>query len=293
MHNVMTSLEPKIVGKKIVQAKVFEENLSEKGLIRLLRKQDPSQLTERALNSTITNIDRRAKYVIANLSTEDNTKYYILVHLGMAGAWLANKNLDNIPEKFRKHIHVEFLLEDDTKLVFSDIRRMGGITVYSEEEFLNLNSINNLGPEPFWEDASSTFLKNIRKKKWNEPSSKVDPLKRCIKVAIMDQSVVAGIGNIYACEALHRVGVDPTTPVWKLSDEKLLKIFEAARDLMAFSITVGGTSVSDYVDGNGMMGSFQNYLHVYAQHNCGTCGTEIVRIDLGRTTHFCPNCQKV
>lgn len=284
-------MEPKIVGKKIIEAKVNIENLSEKGLVRLLRKQNPEELVKRALNSTVSKVDRRAKYLVSNISN-NGKEYVILVHLGMAGAWLANNDLNNIPLKFRNHIHVDFLLDDGTHLVFSDIRRMGGITIYTKEEFESLSSIKGLGPEPFWENADIEFLSNIRKKKWNDRNSKVDPLKRCIKVAIMDQSVVAGIGNIYACEALHRTGINPTTPVWELTDDQLLKIFEAARDLMAYSITVGGSSISDYVDGNGMMGSFQDHLQVYGQSHCGKCNTPITRIDLGRTSHYCSNCQK-
>lgn len=282
VETVRISLEKRVVGKKIVKTEVFEEKISEKALIKLLRKQNKEDFITNTVDCQFKEINRRAKFLIAKVE-KDNTDYYVLVHLAMAGKWLYAEKLENLSDLNRKHILVQFTLDDGSFLVYSDYRRFGAISIHTEEEYLNMKSIHGLGPEPFWDGADQTFLTNVRSKKkyFDKP----------IKGVIMDQGVVAGVGNIYACESLKVLGINPYTATKDLTDDELIDLFHVAREMMLFSISVGGSSVNDYVDGDGMAGSFQDYLKVYGQLTC-ECGEEILREEIAsRTTHYCPTCQ--
>lgn len=277
------SLEKKIIGKTIVDTEVFHGKVSEKALKKMLRKQDMNDFIENTKGCVFLTAERRAKFLIAKVEKNEETKY-IVVHLAMSGKWLAADKLEDLSEKNQKHILVQFKLNDGSYLVYSDARRFGAISIYTEDEYLSLDSIHKLGPEPFWKDANKKFLENIRLKKYEN---------KAIKGELLNQGIVAGIGNIYACECLFVLGIHPEEKIKDLSDGELLDIFEVAKETMAFSIKVGGSSVNDYVNGDGMMGSFQNYLKVYRRSTC-ECGNEIKQIEVaGRTTHFCPECQKL
>ncbi|MDF2534851.1 MAG: hypothetical protein K0R18_1009 [Bacillales bacterium] len=277
------SLEKKIIGKTIVNAQVFAEKISDKALKKMLRRQDMNQFINNVVGCKFLTAERRAKFLMTKVEKNDQ-RFYIVVHLAMAGKWLAANKLEDLSEQNQKHNIVQFTLDDGSYLVYSDHRRFGAISIHTEAEYLQMDSIHGLGPEPFWDKADETFLENIRKKKFEG---------KAVKGEIMNQGVVAGIGNIYACEAIHVLGIHPEEKVKDLTDNELKDIFHVAKETMAFSITVGGSSVNDYVNGDGMTGSFQNYLKVYDQKTC-ECGEEIQRIDVaGRTTHFCPSCQKL
>lgn len=275
------SLEKKIIGKTIVDTQVFAEKISDKALIKMLRKQDMNQFIQNTIGCTFLTAERRAKFLMTKVE-KNGESFYIVVHLAMAGKWLTAEKLEDLSALNQKHIIVQFTLSDGSYLVYSDHRRFGAISIHKEMEYLAMESIHGLGPEPFWDNADEIFLRNIKKKKFED---------KAIKGEIMNQGVVAGIGNIYACEAIHVLGIHPEEKVKDLTDNELKDIFHVAKETMAFSITVGGSSVNDYVNGEGMMGSFQNYLKVYGRSICD-CGTAIQQIEVaGRTTHFCPKCQ--
>lgn len=279
----MLSLQPNIIGKTIVNTEVFEEKISEKALKKILRKQDKNKFIQDTIGCEFVTVERRAKFLISKVEKKGNP-YYILVHLAMAGKWLYADKLENLSALNQKHIIVQFTLSDGSYLVYSDHRRFGAISIHTEDEYLEMGNIHNLGPEPFWDNASNTYLNTLKTKKkfFDKP----------IKSVIMDQSVVAGVGNIYACESLWIMSINPNTKVKDLSDADLLDLFEVFKEMMLFSISVGGSSVNDYVDGNGMAGSFQNYLKVYGKEKC-ECGASIIKEEIGgRTTHYCSKCQK-
>lgn len=282
VESVRLSLEKRIIGKTIVNAKVFDEKVSEKALIKLLRKQNKDQFIQDVIDCKFLTAERRAKFLMTKVEKNEQT-HYIVVHLAMAGKWLYTDTLDSLSELNRKHILVQLELDDGSYLVYSDHRRFGAISIHTEEEYSNMKNIHGLGPEPFWENADTIFLNTIRsnKKFFDKP----------IKGVIMDQGVVAGVGNIYACEALWVMGIHPETKTKDLSDGELLDLFHTFKETMLFSISVGGSSVNDYVNGEGMTGSFQNYLKVYNKSKC-ECGIEILKIEIAsRTTHYCPQCQ--
>ncbi|MNC15502.1 Formamidopyrimidine-DNA glycosylase [compost metagenome] len=288
------SLAPNVEGKTIVKVEMnYTNGLSERAIKKMFHKQSFELIIERLMGAQISEILRRGKHlsgIIHNDNYED--ELYISVHLGMAGAWIFGKTEEDIIPKFRKHIHVKLTLNDGTILVYSDIRRQGGFSVYTAEEYRDIIAKRNLGPEPFSEDAMPIVLANVRHKKWSTMPKKGDLTKKSIKGALMDQSVMAGTGNIYACEALHKAKLHPKEFVKDLTDEEIVGVFSDSRDLMAFSISVGGTTFRDYVNGDGMMGGFQDYLKVYGKKNCGTCNNMIISEEVaGRTTHWCPICQ--
>lgn len=280
----MLSLRDKIIGKIIKEVVVFEEKLSEKALKKLLRKQSKEDFIEKSLNCEFVSLDRRAKFLIAK-ATKENTLFYIIVHLAMAGKWLFIRDLEDLSEVNKKHVLVQFKLDDGSYLVYSDYRRFGAISIHNENEYLNMKNIHNLGPEPFDEGADKIYLNTLRTKKkyFDKP----------IKGVIMDQNVVAGVGNIYACEALWVMNIHPNEKVKNLSDNELLDLFHVFKETMEFSISVGGSSVNDYVKGDGQKGNFQNYLKVYGKNEC-ECGHQIITDEIaGRTTHYCPSCQEL
>lgn len=285
VHTVMLSLKPKVINKKIISTEIY--------LDKIIKQQTVETFKERIINSTITNCDRRGKYIVVTLS-KNNIQYYLIIHLGMTGACFVTNNLNNLDEKYRKHTHAILNLDNGQKLIYTDIRRFGGLRVFTVEQYHQL--FKNMGPEPFWDNAEEEFLKRVKRKlyrtrKLKDGSKIKEPI--VIKEAILDQNNVAGIGNIYACESLLYSNVLPTKPVYELTDDKLREIFRNARDIMKFSISVGGSSISDYVDSDGNTGSMQNYLLVYGRKICGKCNSKVEKIEVaGRGTYYCPNCQK-
>ncbi|AEO93551.1 gp292 [Bacillus phage G] len=278
----MLSLQPKVIGKKINKVEVFEDKISDKALIKLLRKQPKLNFIETVTGCEFKDIERRAKFLISKIE-KMNTTYYIVVHLAMAGKWLYAKKLEDLNQMHRKHILVQFVLDDGSYLVYSDYRRFGSISVHTEDEYWRMKNIHGLGPEPFWEGADEIYLNTLRTKKkyFDKP----------IKGVIMDQGVVAGVGNIYACEALWVMGINPNEKVQDLSDSELLDIFHTFKETMLFSISLGGSSINDYVNADGLSGGFQEYLKVYDRKQC-ECGSNIEKEEVaGRTTHYCPKCQ--
>lgn len=294
VENVRLSVEPHVVGKKIIKVELdYNKALSENAIKKIFHKQSFDLLADRIENSYFSELNRRGKYlqgIIQNDKYED--ELYMVVHLGMAGAFIAAKDEESIIPKFRKHIHVKMTLEDGSILVFSDIRRHGGFSVYTTDEFVNIPSFKNLGPEPFRDDTMMIVLNTLRTKKWNEPTKRGNILRKSIKAALMDQSVMAGTGNIYACEALFETNTNPKKLVNELTDEELISIFSSSRDLMKLSISLGGTTFRDYVNGEGDQGGFQDKLKVYGKKECIVCNSKIISEEVaGRTTHWCPKCQ--
>lgn len=302
VQRVRMSLESKIIGKTVVKAEIL--------LDKIIKQQNPNTFLERIVGLTIEAADRRGKYLLFPMEKANEServmdalveggdgRYKMIIHLGMTGAVFAVKHLDEIMPEFKKHVHVILTLDDGTLMTYCDIRRFGGLRVFTNEEFANYGSIKDMGPEWTWDEAEEEFLKRVKKKthknkKQLDGSKLKEPIP--IKEAILNQNNIAGIGNIYACESLAYSGILPNKPVSDLNDKQLRTIFRMARDVMNFSVSVGGSSISDYVDGEGQRGRMQEYLISYGQKICGLCkDTEIVKTEVaGRGTFHCPKCQK-
>jgi formamidopyrimidine-DNA glycosylase len=216
---------------------------------------------------TVRTVRRRAKRIVVEL---DDGCFY--VHLGMTG----RLSVCNADAPVALHTHLILDLDDGRQLRFVDPRRFGGVFWMGATPHHD-----NVGPEPL-------TLTPARLGK------QLSATRRAVKVALLDQQLIAGIGNIYADEALHAAGIHPLTPGRDLSPEQIRTLNRAIKTTLRRAIRAGGSSIRDYVDANGASGSFQNRHAVYdrAGDPCRRCRTPIERIILGgRSTHFCPKCQ--
>jgi formamidopyrimidine-DNA glycosylase len=275
VETVRLTLDPLVRHQRITDIEITKP--------KMIRKQSESVFASRALQATFTQADRRGKFLILHLEKE-HIPYRMIIHLGMTGAVFCVSSAHEVPEKYRKHIHVTFSLANGMYFVFSDIRTFGGIRIFTDEEFgqKKLNaSILNMGPEVFDKNKISQFLTNLQKHE-----------HKGIKSILLDQNVIAGIGNIYDCEVLHICGIHPETKVTSLTSSQRESLFHETKKIFELSISLGGSSISDYVDAHGKKGSFQEHFRIYNQKNCRICGTESknVKID-GRSSFYCPVCQ--
>lgn len=243
----------------------------------------------------IKKIWRRAKNVIFDLSEN----YSLLVHQKMTGHLLAGKweQVNNIwkpvdkksllNDPYNRFLHVMFFFDNGLMMALSDARKFAKIELWKTEELLSSKEFNNLGPEPL--DKNFTF------EKFKEIFKDL-PAGRQVKKAIMDQSVIAGIGNIYASEALWTAKIHPEKNIAKLSNKELKFLYEAIIKVLQLGVKLGGESFSDYRKPDGSKGDFDTERKAYKRENqkCYRCGTKIKRIKVGqRSAFFCPACQKL
>lgn len=223
----------------------------------------------------IQTIQRRAKYILINF--KDDT---LISHLGMTGKWTYYHELDQKKFNPEKHDHLLIVFKSREVLVYSDPRRFGFIDVVSQDQLEKYFA--HIGIEPM-EQISESMIQKFKN------------LDRPIKTALMDQSFVVGIGNIYACEALFQSHVNPKKSCKKISVAGFKNIFKNVQSILSSAIEMGGSSISDYVDVQGAKGSFQNQFQVYGREGkaCTRCDTKIKRVvQAGRSTFYCPSCQK-
>jgi len=267
VETVRRTLEP-AVGATIVA--VWD---SGKGL-HMARK--PPRKKLRALaGATITRIHRHGKYLLL----ETDTPSTLLVHLGMTGRTLIVKS--GTPRA--KHTHVVVDL-GDRELRFVDARRFGQIDIVERGKESEHEGLAVLGPDGLFEPVSGEYLFEHSRKK-----------KATLKAFVLDQSVVAGVGNIYASEALFRAGVRPGRAARSLTRDECARLVKAIRAVLAMAIRFGGTTLRDYVGADGKPGYFRRKLYVYERGGepCRRCGTPIRQLVQGqRSTYYCPSCQR-
>jgi len=264
VETVRRSLAPFLTGATIAAVEVREPRLR-----RPVAADFASTLTGR----TIVGIARRGKYLHLHL---DDTRVW-LVHLGMTGQLV----VEDTKEAFLPHDHILVLLSTGRRLRYNDPRRFGLMAVGTGNEIATLTE---LGVEPLSRAFTSRYL-------WG----KVRLTRRTIKDVLMDQRVVAGIGNIYASELLFRAGVRPSCIAVTLSKLRTERIVKATKAVLREAIRHRGSSISDYRDGEGKQGGFQNRFRVYDREGepCPGCRTPIRRETRGgRSTFFCPTCQR-
>ncbi len=217
------------------------------------------------VGARIQTITRRGKFIVIELS-----RGYLLVHLGMTGKLLANGEVT-------KHTHVIFTL-DDGVLLYTDSRQFGRVEYAAELP----ERVAKLGPEPLLVPFD-VFYQALHARKAQ------------MKAILLNQRFVAGIGNIYADEALHRAGIHPLANSSKISKPRALLLYKAIQEVLHAAIAAKGSSISDYVDADGRKGSFQHEHLVYRRTGepCRTCGAPIRRtLVTQRGTHFCSKCQR-
>ena len=221
---------------------------------------------------------RRAKYILIRIQDsgvrsrgEKTLNPDLIIHLGMSGKIMVGR-----PQERKKHDHVVFELSNGDEMVFNDARRFGLVTISNERFF------SHLGPEPLDAGFDAKYFKKA-----------LSTRKGPIKIAIMDQELVVGVGNIYAAESLFRTGIDPRTPANKVT--KLAELIKNIRAVLTEAIESGGSTLRDYVRSSGDLGYFQHSHAVYGREKepCIKCKTPIEKITQGgRSTFYCPKCQK-
>ena len=282
VETVRLQLLRKVVGKTIGVIDVFHQKTVEHNVNFAAQLQD----------RTIEHIDRVGKLLIFSFAGESNL--FILAHLKMTGQFFFVDNNDTITgcghsltasdtrELPGRHTRVAFTFTDGSHLYFNDMR-LFGYTKIADAEMVAL-ARTGFGPEPIDSDFDSDwFVTTLRKK------------GSVVKAALLDQSFVAGLGNIYVDEALWRAKVRPTRRANTLTKAEAAAIAKAAGDVMNEAIKVGGTTFQHFVDTDGAIGNFTNYLQVFGKQNtpCPRCGTLITKTRCaGRGTHYCPGCQK-
>lgn len=263
---IKNNLAETIVNKKILEIQIYNENMI----------QYPTQdVFEDGLSEkTIKAVDRRGKYLIIHLSGEK----YLVMHLRMTGQIVVNDS-----KMHEKYLRACFKLTGGLYMYFYDKRKLGTVALLSKQELKEWKSLAELGPDPLQKDFSFIYFKNCLLNS-----------KRPVKNLLLDQKIIAGLGNIYADEALFGAGVNPFKSSQQLVVREMEALFFSIRMVLNEGIIFNGTSFSDYVDINGEKGSYQNELNVYqrAGDECTYCGEKIKRVKLaGRSTFFCPSCQ--
>ena len=224
----------------------------------------------------ITRLGRRGKYLLINLSGGG----VLVVHLRMTGRLVYARPEDPLP----RHTHVVFHLSDGNELRFADMRQFGRILLVQTRQLDQVKGLKDLGPEPLGHDFSREFLRRELKRK-----------RVRLKSLLLDQTFIAGLGNIYADEALHRSRIHPERIARTLSTREIANLYHSIIEVLQEGIANRGTSMRDYVDGDGREGNYQKLLRVYNREGepCGYCGTAITRIKVGgRSSYFCNACQK-
>jgi len=240
---------------------------------RQLRYKIPTQFTKNILAAgKIINVSRRAKYLIFEF---ENTN--MLNHLGMTGNWKIKPGT----YKIEKHDHIEFLLSNNKRLIYNDPRRFGWIEIIRDQDEYFFNKKH--GPEPLSKEFNTKYFLNALNSK-----------TASIKPVIMDQKVVLGVGNIYACESLFLSGIHPLKAAQSLKKDEAQALVKNIKKVLRAAIKAGGSTIKDFKQAGGESGYFQNKLYVYGQKSnpCKVCNTIIENIKItGRSSFFCSNCQ--
>ncbi len=251
-----------------------------------LRWPFPPNMADRLTGTTVTALRRRSKYILADLSSAET----LIIHLGMSGRMqISGDVLGSFHHDYpapAKHDHVVFDMANGARVTFNDARRFGamdlGDTATLEDHWL----IRDIGPEPLGNAFNEAYL-----------IAKFSGKNMPVKTALLDQKLVAGLGNIYVCEVLHRAGIDPRRKAGRLSKQRVASLIPLIRDVLTEAIAAGGSSLQDHRQTNGELGYFQHAFKAYDREgqSCTTSGCDGVIhriVQSGRSTFFCRQCQR-
>ena len=268
VETIRHTLKRFVVGKTIENVQVFWP--------KIIKQPDDVEAFKLLLHGqTIHDIKRKGKFLLFELDD-----YYLVSHLRMEGKYSVHPKVEAIP----KHTHVIFALSTGEELRYNDVRKFGTMHVLEKNQLFQEKPLNHLGPDPFDPEFTIDYF-----------SEKIKRTNRVIKAVLLDQTVVAGLGNIYVDETLFKAGVHPLKIANKLTKAEIAAIRKQATATLKDAVKQGGTTIRSYVNGQGEMGMFQQELNVYAQENtaCKNCGRTIIKMKVGgRGTHVCPGCQK-
>jgi formamidopyrimidine-DNA glycosylase len=238
-----------------------------------LRRAFPADLRQRLTGATVTGLGRRAKYGLIDTDRGDT----LVFHLGMSGRWRID------PAELGPHDHFLLETEEGRRLALNDARRFGSLDLVPTAALGEWEPFARMGPEPLSDAFSAGYL-----------AEALGGRSAPIKAMLLDQRIVAGLGNIYVCEALHMAGIAPSRAAGRISRPRLERLAAAIREVLFAAIEAGGSTLRDYARPSGELGYFSKQWRVYGREgdSCG-CGTVIRRrSDSGRSTFFCPRCQR-
>lgn len=277
VETVRRGLLPVMEGATITRADVNRPDL---------RWPFPPRMAERLTNVAVNALRRRSKYILADLSTGET----LLIHLGMSGRILISGDplgqFHHDHPAPEKHDHVVLHLDNGGRITFNDPRRFGAMDLMATDQAETHKLLASLGPEPLGNAFNEAYLIKVLK-----------PRRTPIKSALLDQRIVAGLGNIYVCEVLYRAGISPLRKAVNIGEKRLASLVPLIRDVLSEAIEAGGSSLKDYRQTDGELGYFQHAFRVYDREgeSCQTsdCTGKIVRtVQSGRSSFYCPTCQR-
>jgi len=280
VETVRRGLAPVLVGQRIVRLDLRRADL---------RFPFPDRFAERVRGARVTALDRRAKYLLARLDTGET----LIAHLGMSGRFtIVEADAALRPGDFHyagavnpTHTHVVVETEAGVLIEYNDPRRFGFMDLTATEGLDQSRHFRALGPEPLSDAFDAAALR-----------AAVSGSRQAIKTALLDQRVVAGLGNIYVCEALHWTGISPFRQAGRIAPRRLAALVASVRSVLEVAIAAGGSSLRDFAGAKGALGYFQHQFRVYDRQGapCPTpsCDGQIGRrMQAARSTFFCPICQ--
>ncbi len=280
VETVRGGLAPVLEGRRLARVEARRPDL---------RFPLPPNFVQVLTGATITRLSRRAKYLLATLDREDT----LVMHLGMSGRFEIARpegqerlgHFHYAPDPDPKHAHIVFETEAGDRVTYYDPRRFGYMALVNTATLQLHPWFAGLGPEPLSDDFDAALLQAAFKDRKQGP-----------KTLLLDQRIVAGLGNIYVCEALHRARISPFKPAGRVPRKKLEPLVVAIKDVLTEAIAAGGSTLRDYAQADGALGYFQHRFRVYDREgqpcpNDGCNGTIARKVQAGRSTFYCPVCQ--
>ena len=277
VETVRRGLSPAMEGHIITHAQVNRPDL---------RWPFPENMSDRLTGKRVLALRRRSKYILGDLDSGET----LLIHLGMSGRMLISGGplgqfVHDHPSP-EKHDHVVLDMDNGARITFNDPRRFGAMDLLATDRAETHPLLASIGPEPLGNSFDENYLAGALSKR-NTP----------MKSALLDQKTIAGLGNIYVCEALFRSKIHPTRPARRVSKERISRLVPIIRDVLSDAIQAGGSSLRDFRQADGELGYFQHNFDVYGREGepCRTpgCSSVIRRIvQSGRSTFYCPTCQR-
>lgn len=261
VETVRRTLKKFVVGKKINQINIYYDKIVDG---------DPDTFAETLQGQTIRDIDRFGKYLIFILDDDA-----FISHLRMEGKY----NITDAARPLDKHEHITFLFADDTQMRYHDTRKFGRLKLAVKETYRQEPPLSRLGPEPWEADPQAVY-------------TRIHKSALPVKALLLDQSIMAGIGNIYANEICYRMKMNPRTPGKRVSKRRVGELVECSKEILEQAVEQGGTTIHSF-DANGITGLFQNRLQIHMQKECPVCGGPVTKETVcGRGTYYCMACQQ-
>ena len=277
VETVRRGLAPVMEGRRILSAELRRADL---------RWPFPERMAERLAGARVDVLGRRSKYLLAGLDTGET----LLVHLGMSGRMQVDQSptagFHRDPAPLSRHDHVVLDMEGGARITFNDPRRFGAMDLIDTARLDEHWLLAKLGPEPLGNGFDEDYLVAAFRGR-----------RTPVKAALLDPRIVAGLGNIYVCEALHRARISPRRPAGRIAAARVRALAPIVRETLGDAIAAGGSSLRDYRQADGAMGYFQHTFRVYDRESApcpteGCTGTIVRIVQSGRSTFHCPRCQR-